>query len=57
MVGFHLRQSQKKNTAIIPEYEAPAYFECIKEIRIKTDIRNGEGKRENRVERLFKYKM
>ena len=52
-----MRNWSKNNTVIISEYEAPYDFECIKEINTKTDIRNGDGKKENRVERLFRYKM
>ena len=52
-----MRNWSKNNTVIISEYEAPNDFECIKEINTKTDIRNRSGKRENRVERLFRYKM
>lgn len=52
-----MRNWSKNNTVIISEYKAPYDFECIKEIHTKTDIRNGDGKRENRVERLFRYKM
>ena len=52
-----MRNWSKNNTVIISEYEAPYDFECIKEIHTKTDIRNSDGKRENRVERLFRYKM
>ena len=52
-----MRNWSKNNIVIISEYEAPYDFECIKEIHTKTDIRNGDGKRENRVERLFRYKM
>ena len=52
-----MRNWSKNNTVIISEYEAPYDFECIKEIHTKTDIRNGDGKREKRVERLYRYKM
>ena len=52
-----MRSWSKNNTVIISEYEAPNDFECIKEINTKTDIRNRSGKRENRVERLFKFKI
>ena len=52
-----MRNWSKNNTVIISEYEAPSDFECIKEINTKTDIRNRSGKRENRVERLFKFKI
>ena len=52
-----MRNWSKNNTVIISEYEAPNDFECIKEINAKTDIRNRSGKRENRVERLFKFKI
>ena len=52
-----MREWSKKNTVIISEYKAPDDFECIKEINTKTDIRNRSGKRENRVERLFKFKI
>lgn len=51
-----MREWSKYNTVIISEYEAPDDFKCIKEIRTKTDIRNKDGKRENRIEKLFKYK-
>ena len=49
--------NKDENIVIISEYEAPNDFECIKEINTKTDIRNRSGKRENRVERLFKFKI
>ena len=52
-----MREWSKKNTVIISEYKAPDDFECIKEINTKTDIRNRSGKRENRVERLFKFNI
>ena len=52
-----MRNWSKNNTVIISEYEAPYDFECVKEIHTKTDIRNSDGKRENRVEKLFRYKM
>ena len=51
-----MRNWSKNNTVIISEYEAPYDFECIKEIHTKTDIRNSDGKRENRVERLFRLR-
>ena len=51
-----MRNWSKNNTVIISEYEAPDDFECIKEIHTKTDIRNSDGKRENRVERLFRLR-
>ena len=51
-----MREWSKNNTVIISEYEAPDDFECIKEIHTKTDIRNSDGKRENRVERLFRLR-
>ena len=51
-----MRNWSKNNIVIISEYEAPYDFECIKEINTKTDIRNRSGKRENRVERLFRFK-
>ena len=51
-----MRNWSKNNIVIISEYEAPYDFECIKEIHTKTDIRNSDGKRESRVERLFKFK-
>ena len=52
-----MRNWSKNNTVIISEYEAPNDFQCIKEINTKTDIRNRSGKRENRVEILFKFKI
>ena len=51
-----MRNWSKNNTVIISEYEAHYDFECIKEIHTKTDIRNSDGKRENRVEKLFRFK-
>ena len=48
-----MRKWSNNNTVIISEYEAPADFECIKEIHTKTDIRNKDGNRDSRVEKLF----
>lgn len=49
-----MRKWSKDNIVIISEYIAPADFECVLEISTKTDIRDKEGKKSDRVERLFK---
>ncbi len=54
-----MRIWSKNNTVIISEYDAPDDFECIWQYRTKTEIRNKENQREDRVEKLFihtKYK-
>lgn len=40
------------NTVIISEYAAPPDFQCVLEIKTKTDIRTKRG-RDQRIERLF----
>lgn len=48
-----VRGQSKKNTVIVSEYQAPSDFKCVWEYKTKTDIRNKDGEKELRVERLF----
>lgn len=51
-----MREWSNNNTVYISEYVAPKDFECVLEIKTKTDLNvKGIGK-EPRIERLFKYK-
>jgi DNA adenine methylase len=47
-----VREISKRCNVFTSEYTAPEDFECVKEINVSLDM----GKREDRVERLFKYK-
>lgn len=51
-----VRKWSQSNTVIVSEYIAPEDFECILEIRTKTDMRNASGDKESRIERLFKIR-
>lgn len=42
-----------KNHVFISEYEAPHDWTTVLEIPFKTSLRNSEGKRINRIEKLF----
>lgn len=50
--------SEKKhgNTVVVSEYKAPADFQCVLEIPIKTDMRMKDGSKDSRIEKLFTYK-
>lgn len=47
-----VRELSSRCQVFTSEYTAPEDFECVKEISVSLDM----GKRENRVERLFKYR-
>ena len=47
------RMISKNNLVYISEYSMPADFKCVLEIPTKTDMSNKEGKKEDRIERLF----
>lgn len=47
-----VRELSSRCQVFTSEYVAPEDFECVKEISVSLDM----GKRENRVERLFKYR-
>ena len=47
----------KDNDVYISEYEAPNGFECVLEIPTKTDIKCIGNKKQDRIEKLFRYKM
>jgi len=49
----YVRKWSKNNTVIISEYLAPDDFNCITEFKTKTEIRNKNNEREDRIERLF----
>lgn len=51
-----VRETSLNNYVYTSEYTAPADFEVVFEIATKTDMSNKEGKKENRIEKLFKYK-
>ena len=50
-----MRIWSQDNTVIISEYNAPDDFKCVWERKTKTEIRNSENIREDRVERLYTY--
>lgn len=45
--------SASGHTVIISEYAAPSDFSCVLQIPTKTDMRNTNGNREDRTEKLF----
>ena len=47
------RLMSKNNLIYISEYTMPADFKCVLEIQTKTDMSNKDGKKENRIEKLF----
>jgi len=47
------RLMSKTNLVYISEYQMPADFKCVLEIKTKTDMSNKDGKKENRIEKLF----
>jgi DNA adenine methylase len=47
--------TNKGNTVIVSEYNAPADFKCIWSKETKTDIRTKANGKETRVEKLFLY--
>jgi len=50
-----MRRWSENNTVIISEYNAPDDFKCIWQKKTKTEIRNGDNIREDRVERLYTF--
>ena len=46
-----IRELSKRCFVFISEYESPEDFECVLEIPVSLDM----GKRENRIEKLFRY--
>lgn len=50
-----MREWSKNNTIIISEYKAPEDFKCVGYIKTKTDINNKNGKKSERIEKLFQY--
>lgn len=51
-----MREWSKNNDVYISEYNAPEDFECVLEIKTKTEIRTKNNGREDRVEKLFETK-
>lgn len=51
-----MREWSKDNTVLISEYEAPNDFEIVWEKQVKLDIRDKNNNKQERIERLFKYK-
>ena len=51
-----MREWSKNNTVVISEYNAPEDFICVWQKETKTEIRNKENIRENRIEKLFIHK-
>lgn len=47
------RKWSKNNIVVISEYEAPEDFECVASFNTKTDIRGKQGRKLERVEKLF----
>jgi hypothetical protein len=48
-----MREWSKDNIAVISEYVAPDDFVAVWQKEVKTEIRNKENKREDRIEKLF----
>lgn len=48
-----MRQWSKNNIVFISEYTAPEDFECVLEIKTRTDLKNKDGKMIPRIEKLF----
>lgn len=51
-----MRTWSMSNDVYISEYSAPDDFQCVLEIKAKTDIRNKNNRPEKRIEKLFTYK-
>lgn len=51
-----VRRLSKQNTVLVSEYEAPDDFNAVLSITTKTDIRNSQGLKSAREEKLFQYK-
>lgn len=51
-----VREWSKNNTVVVSEYNAPDDFEAVWVRETKTDIRNKNNEREDRVEKLFMLK-
>ena len=50
-----MRMWSQYNTVIVSEYNAPEDFKCVWQKKTKTEIRNRDNIREDRVERLYTY--
>jgi len=50
-----MRRWSQDNTVIISEYNAPDDFKCVWQKKTKTEIRNSDNIREDRVEKLYTY--
>lgn len=48
--------SKDNNIVLVSEYSAPDDFECVLAVNTKLDIRNKNNEKEDRVEKLFKFK-
>lgn len=50
------RVMSRNNYLYISEYKMPDDFETVLEIHTKTDMSNKDGKKEHRIEKLFRHK-
>ncbi len=50
-------KSNQGHTVLVSEYSSPKIFTSVWEKQTKTDIRNGSGVKEKRVEKLFELKV
>ena len=51
-----MREWSKNNTVLISEYDAPEDFEIVWQKEVKLDIRDKNNEKQQRVEKLFKFK-
>lgn len=51
-----VREWSKNNTVVVSEYNAPDDFEAVWVKEVKTDIRNKNNEKEERVEKLFVHR-
>lgn len=52
----HTRFLSRENDVVVSEYNAPDDFECVLEIKTRTHIRDKNGNKTPRIEKLFKWK-
>lgn len=52
-----MRKLSQKNLVFISEYEAPSDFIAIWEQEVKLDMRNKEGSKDKRIEKLFIHEV
>lgn len=51
-----MRKWSENNTVLISEYDAPEDFEIVWQKEVKLDIRDKNNEKQQRIEKLFKFK-